>query len=238
MLGARSEHLGHVAVATDAEAQRCRRGGIRPRARAASSRSRASPRATRSCGSAPRCRMTGVDRRFDNTYYVVRACHRYDMQARAIAPSSRAECAYLGMTRTAMNRDPVFFDRPAGAGSRPRYLARVVSLDDPESLNRVQVRLIAIRRDRCGRTRRCGRGWSPRSPATTAASSSCPTSDDEVLVVFVQGDPRYPLVLGGLWNGAVPSPASIERRGNNRSSASARRTASRSRSTTSRARKR
>ena len=35
------------------------------------------------------------------------------------------------------------FDRPA-AWLNAGYLARVVSLDDPESLNRVQVRLIAF----------------------------------------------------------------------------------------------
>ena len=40
-----------------------------------------------------------------------------------------------------MNR-PVVFDRPAGWLSAAQ-LARVVSLDDPESLNRVQVRLIS-----------------------------------------------------------------------------------------------
>ena len=41
-----------------------------------------------------------------------------------------------------------------------------------------------------------------------------PDVDDEVLVVFLQGDPRYPLVLGGLWNGANAAPASIGAAGN------------------------
>jgi uncharacterized protein involved in type VI secretion and phage assembly len=41
-----------------------------------------------------------------------------------------------------------------------------------------------------------------------------PDVDDEVLVVFQQGDPRYPLVLGGLWSGANTAPASIGAGGN------------------------
>jgi len=41
-----------------------------------------------------------------------------------------------------MNRDPVF-DRPPG-WMHAGYLARVVSLDDPDKRNRVQVRLIAF----------------------------------------------------------------------------------------------
>jgi uncharacterized protein involved in type VI secretion and phage assembly len=37
-----------------------------------------------------------------------------------------------------------------------------------------------------------------------------PDVDDEVLVVFQNGDPSYPIVLGGLWNGASPPPARFE----------------------------
>jgi uncharacterized protein involved in type VI secretion and phage assembly len=33
-----------------------------------------------------------------------------------------------------------------------------------------------------------------------------PEVDDEVLVVFEHGDPRFPYVLGGLWNGADTPP--------------------------------
>jgi uncharacterized protein involved in type VI secretion and phage assembly len=43
-----------------------------------------------------------------------------------------------------------------------------------------------------------------------------PDVDDEVLVVFVGGDTRYPLIVGGLWNGAATAPASIESGGDNR----------------------
>ena len=43
-----------------------------------------------------------------------------------------------------------------------------------------------------------------------------PEVDDEVLVVFVQGDARHPLVIGGLWNGSATPPAAIESGGRNR----------------------
>lgn len=110
-----------------------------------------------------------------------------------------------------MSRAPVF-DRPAAwlnAGS----LARVVSLDDPESLNRVQIRLIAFD----GIAGQDAPLWA-RVVAPFAGQDRgaffMPDVDDEVLVVFVNGDPRHPLVLGGLWNGSSPAPADLKPDGN------------------------
>jgi len=37
-----------------------------------------------------------------------------------------------------------------------------------------------------------------------------------VLVMFVQGDARFPLIVGGLWNGAAKAPADTESGGRNR----------------------
>jgi uncharacterized protein involved in type VI secretion and phage assembly len=101
-----------------------------------------------------------------------------------------------------------FLDRPP-AWLQAAYLAQVVSLDDPERRNRVQVRLVAF--DDC-----------PNQGAPLWARVVCPFAgadrgafllpdlDDEVLVVFQNGDPSYPLVIGGLWNGAATAPADIE----------------------------
>ena len=41
-----------------------------------------------------------------------------------------------------------------------------------------------------------------------------PDVDDEVLVVFAGGDARFPLVLGGLWNGSAAPPAELGAEGN------------------------
>ncbi|WP_139559725.1 phage baseplate assembly protein V [Methylotetracoccus oryzae] len=88
------------------------------------------------------------------------------------------------------------------------YLARVVSLDDPERLNRIQVRLIGF--DDC--TNQDAPLWA-RVVCPFAGKDRgaflIPDLDDEVLVVFQNGDPSYPLVVGGLWNGASAAPAEI-----------------------------
>ncbi|RNF86195.1 phage baseplate assembly protein V [Montanilutibacter psychrotolerans] len=89
------------------------------------------------------------------------------------------------------------------------HLAVVVAIDDPLSLARVQVRLV-------------GCDDSDRQDAALWARVVCPFAGkdrgaflipdvgDEVLVVFHNGDPSYPLVLGGLWNGDSSAPAQIE----------------------------
>ena len=110
-----------------------------------------------------------------------------------------------------MNR-PVVFDRPAGWRSAA-HLAQVVSLDDPESLNRVQVRLIAYAGIDGQDLPLWARVVCPFAGDDRGAFFM-PDLGDEVLVVFVQGDPRYPLVLGGLWSGANAAPASIGGSGN------------------------
>ena len=110
-----------------------------------------------------------------------------------------------------MNRE-LLFDRPP-AWLNAGYLARVVSLDDPEGLNRVQVRLIAYD----GVDGQDAPLWA-RVVAPFAGQDRgaffMPDVDDEVLVLFTSGDTRFPLVLGGLWNGAATAPADLGPEGN------------------------
>jgi len=42
-----------------------------------------------------------------------------------------------------------------------------------------------------------------------------PDVNDEVLVVFEGGDPRRPIVIGGMWNGSDSPPESMDGAGNN-----------------------
>ncbi len=89
------------------------------------------------------------------------------------------------------------------------FLARVVSVDDPESLARVQIRLVST-------PDATGDGdaaiWA-RVAVPFAGSGRgaffLPDVDDEVAVVFVNGDPRQPLVVGGLWNGSARAPDTL-----------------------------
>jgi uncharacterized protein involved in type VI secretion and phage assembly len=94
------------------------------------------------------------------------------------------------------------------------FPAQVTDLRDPDGLGRVKVAL----------------PWSPDSGgaryeawariATLFAGNDrgswcIPDPGDEVLVAFQGGDPRWPYVLGGLWNGKDAPPQSMDGSGAN-----------------------
>ena len=112
-----------------------------------------------------------------------------------------------------MHRDALFSPAPAWTGAG--LLATVTSLDDPETRNRVQVRLCAFD----GATQQDAAMWA-RVVSPFAGDSRgvffLPDVGDEVLVVFAGGDARMPLVMGGLWNGAASAPADTQSGGVNR----------------------
>jgi uncharacterized protein involved in type VI secretion and phage assembly len=112
-----------------------------------------------------------------------------------------------------MMREPVF-DRPPG-WMHAGYLATVVSLDDPDRRNRVQVRLIAFDAVDMQDAPMWARVVAPFAGSGRGVFF-LPDVDDEVLVVFMNGDAHHPLILGGLWNGNAQSPADIESGGTNR----------------------
>ena len=92
-----------------------------------------------------------------------------------------------------------------GAGA---FLARVVAVNDPGGLNRIQVRVY----NTDGITDQDGAMWA-RVVVPFAGSNRgaffIPDVGDEVLVVYLSGDARFPVVLGGLWNGADKAPDSF-----------------------------
>ncbi|MFZ4701750.1 MAG: phage baseplate assembly protein V, partial [Candidatus Methylumidiphilus sp.] len=104
------------------------------------------------------------------------------------------------------------FERPPG-WLNASYLGRVVSLSDPDGSNRIQIRLIAF--DSLGEQDApiWARVVSPFAGDNRGAFF-LPDVDDEVLVVFMNGDVRFPLIIGGLWNGSAQSPATIGAEGN------------------------
>ena len=99
------------------------------------------------------------------------------------------------------------FERPVGVWTAS-YLAEVVSVEDPDRLTRVQIRLLNCD----GLEDQDGPIWARVAVPFAGADRGAfflPDVGDEVLVVFVNGDPRFPLVVGGLWNGRDHAPDSL-----------------------------
>jgi uncharacterized protein involved in type VI secretion and phage assembly len=107
---------------------------------------------------------------------------------------------------------------PHGYGGRcyGAYPAVVKDVRDPDGQGRVKVAL----------------PWSPDPVAPPRAYEAwarvatlmagknrgswfIPDVDDEVLVIFLAGDPRHPLVMGAVWNGKDTPPASMDGAGKN-----------------------
>lgn len=96
-------------------------------------------------------------------------------------------------------------DRTAAGPWTACHFAEVVSVKDPDGLGRVQVRLLAFD----GVAGQDAPIWA-RVAVPFAGNDRgaflIPDVGDEVLVSFVNADPRLPVVVGGLWNGAAPAP--------------------------------
>src|SRR4029450_12739879 len=96
---------------------------------------------------------------------------------------------------TAPMTHSLVFDRPLtwlNAG----YLARVVNINDPEGLNRVQVRLIAFEAVSDQDAPLWARVVAPFA-GQNRGTFFMPDVDDEVLVLFTNGDTRFPPVIRG-----------------------------------------
>lgn len=103
--------------------------------------------------------------------------------------------------------DSSLLSHPYSSVARGPCLARVVSVEDPENLARVQIRLYS----HDGPDNQDAPLWA--RVATPFAGNNrgaflLPDVGDEVLVSFVNDDPRQPVVIGGLWNGAQSPPES------------------------------
>jgi uncharacterized protein involved in type VI secretion and phage assembly len=88
------------------------------------------------------------------------------------------------------------------------YLAEVVSVKDPESRARVQVRLLAWD----GPDQQDAPVWARVAVPFAGDNRGAfllPDVGDEVLVTFVQGDARLPIVVGGLWSGSAKAPETL-----------------------------
>jgi uncharacterized protein involved in type VI secretion and phage assembly len=98
-------------------------------------------------------------------------------------------------------------DAPALLGSGA-FLATVVSVQDPNNMNRVQVRVWNVD----GINDQSGPVWA-RVAVPFAGNNRgaffIPDVGDEVLVMFLSGDPRFPIIVGSMWNGHDSAPDSF-----------------------------
>lgn len=94
------------------------------------------------------------------------------------------------------------------------YLAQVVDIVDPQQLARVQVRLHAAD-GVSGQDAPLWAGLVSPFAGNDRGAFWVPDVGDLVVVAFVQGDARHPLVLGGLWHGQAAPPERMDGAGNN-----------------------
>jgi uncharacterized protein involved in type VI secretion and phage assembly len=88
------------------------------------------------------------------------------------------------------------------------FLAQVINVQDPANRNRVQVRLFNVD----GVADQDGAVWARVSVPFAGGSRGAffiPDVGDEVVVAFLGGDPRTPIVIGSLWNGHDQAPETI-----------------------------
>ena len=90
----------------------------------------------------------------------------------------------------------------------------VTDLRDPDGQGRVKVRL-PWAPDPSGGAYEAWARLATLMGGDNRGSWFVPDKDDEVLVAFEGGDPRFPYVLGGLWNGHDKPPASMDSSGRN-----------------------
>lgn len=87
-------------------------------------------------------------------------------------------------------------------------LAKVTSVNDPQNLNRIEIELLS----HSGSPRQEGVLWARVAVPFAGANKGAfflPDVGDEVVVSFVNGDSRYPIILGSLWNGSDRAPETL-----------------------------
>ena len=88
------------------------------------------------------------------------------------------------------------------------FLANVVSVQDPQNRNRVQIRLY----NTDGVADQDGAVWARVAVPFAGDGRGAffiPDVGDEVVVAFLGSDPRFPIVLGSLWNGHDTAPEEL-----------------------------
>ena len=92
--------------------------------------------------------------------------------------------------------------------ARSNYLAKVVSVNDPENQSRLKIRLLSFD----GVDSQDAEIWARVAvpfAGDNRGAFMIPDVDDEVLVVFINGDTRFPIIIGSLWSGRTQVPEQL-----------------------------
>jgi uncharacterized protein involved in type VI secretion and phage assembly len=98
-----------------------------------------------------------------------------------------------------------FFEAPLLGLASSAHLALVTSVKDPGNLNRVQLRILSCD----GASDQDAEIWARVAVPFAGDKRGAffiPSVGDEVIVVFVSNDSRFPVVVGSLWNGSAHAP--------------------------------
>jgi uncharacterized protein involved in type VI secretion and phage assembly len=101
------------------------------------------------------------------------------------------------------------FDRPSLGAMHGTYLGKVVSVNDGDHLARVKVRLYSTPETVSDDDAAVWARVAVPFAGSDRGAFFLPDVDDEVAVVFINGDPRQPLVVGGLWSGGARPPEQL-----------------------------
>ena len=99
-------------------------------------------------------------------------------------------------------------DIPTPSLFQGHYLAEVIAVQDPDRLTRVQVRLVNFDNIPNQDAPIWARVAVPFA-GNNRGAFLLPDVGDEVLIAFVNGDSRLPVVVGGLWNGKQTAPETL-----------------------------
>ena len=148
--------------------------------------------------------LNALGDRFSGTYLVTNARHSYTAQG--LKTTFAVHGARTGQLMEAMGLDVL----------QPRYNGAVIGVvtntDDPNHWGRVKVKFPWMTEEAESEWARVmGVGAGPE-----AGLFFIPDVDDEVLVLFEQGDFRRPYVIGGLWNGQDAPPPEVPGSGQER----------------------
>lgn len=149
--------------------------------------------------------VQNVGTRFNGTYLVTRARHRY-------TPTDAYQTEFWLGGMTSGTVGAMLNDDPTDANSRSRLtqglvVGIVTNNDDPDKLARVKVKFPWLSANEES-------GWAPVMSVGAGNARGfqvIPEVNDEVLVAFANGDFNQPYILGGVWNGqdAPPSNAAV-----------------------------